>query len=445
MFVEIAVEKFAAGLIGRPLAISPEAAATAFEFPKSPDLRAASTLTSAGDARRLYSVDGGVAAIQIHGETVSRPNWLTELFGLPSYHGISHALSAAVADRDVRGVLLDFDSPGGEFAGAAELAAQVRRASATKPIVAFVDSCATSAAYVIAAAATRVIVTMSATVGSIGVVYMHLDRSQAMKDRGLKPTILHAGAFKADGNSMQPLGAEARKRIQSSINEAHNLIVESVGRHRPNLGAAGARATEAGLFLGERAVAAGLADAIGTTEAARTYLLSCPSSSTAALASRAPVSAATAYENRPQSLKAEIASAYPSPPAPPSPPCGPAAASPNSTNIGETVMSQPEPLAALSFPPLPPGHFYSQQAMKRAATKLQRKANANALVARQLKGQTVEDSWTEALAKAGALPPENTGRNDAAAKPAASSASADRWGDIIANLDSVSAFRECYK
>ena len=176
------------------------------------------------------------------------------------------ALSPAGADPSVKGIMLNIDSPGGDLAGAVETASAVRSLAARKPVVAFVDSLAASAAYVVAAAASRIIATPSATLGSIGVVMLHLDRSQALAKRGLNPTVLTAGAFKGDGHSMAPLPPEARKRIEGHLAAAHDLILASVGAHRSALGAAGARKTEPGVFMGQKAVAAGLADQVGDRE-----------------------------------------------------------------------------------------------------------------------------------------------------------------------------------
>jgi signal peptide peptidase SppA len=211
-----------------------------------------------------YSVDAdGIATISVHGELVNRGSQMDALSGLTSYSSLRSALTAAKADPRVRGIALDIDSPGGEAAGAMEAAAFVRSIDKSKPVIAYVDSLAASAAYAIASGAREIIATPSATLGSIGVVFMHLDRSQAMKDRGVKPTLLHAGAYKVDGNSMAPLPDDARARIQSQIDEVYSLFTETVGKHRAKLGAEGARATEAGVFLGQRAVDAGLADRIG--------------------------------------------------------------------------------------------------------------------------------------------------------------------------------------
>ena len=135
------------------------------------------------DDEEPYVVNNGIATISVRGELVNRGSWLSAQSGLTSYEALQSALRAAAADVSVRGILLDIDSPGGEAAGAMETADVVREVSKTKPVKAFVNSLAASAAYAIAAGASEIIVTPSATVGSIGVVWLHLDRSAAYSGR----------------------------------------------------------------------------------------------------------------------------------------------------------------------------------------------------------------------------------------------------------------------
>lgn len=268
--------RLAARVFNAPLLATPEAASTvadylaarlAGESPAGPDAFMTIGLPAAPQDDAPYALDSdGVATIAVHGELVNRGSWMDAKSGLTSYKGLASALNAAAADSRVRGIVLDIDSPGGEAAGALETAALVRAISANKKVVAYVDSVAASAAYAIASGADEIVAPVSARLGSIGVVYMHLDRSQAMKERGVKPTLLHAGAYKVDGNSMQPLPDDARARIQGQIDEVYGLFLDTVGRHRPKLGAEGARRTEAGVFIGQRAVEAGLADRIGGLE-----------------------------------------------------------------------------------------------------------------------------------------------------------------------------------
>jgi signal peptide peptidase SppA len=254
--------RFTARITNAPLYATPSGAFALYEW--HIEAFAPAVDPSGRGAAAPYTVaNGGVAILPVRGELVNRSSLDDAAWGLTSYEGLRSALRMAERDHRVRSLVLDIDSPGGELAGATETAAIVSDVATTKPVVAYINSLAGSAAYAIAAAASEIIATPSATLGSIGVVWLHLDRSKMLSDAGFKPTLLHAGAFKTDGNSLEILGPNARARIQALLDGAYELLLTSIGKHRPALGAAGARATEAGLFMGQAAVGAGLADRVG--------------------------------------------------------------------------------------------------------------------------------------------------------------------------------------
>ncbi len=219
------------------------------------------------DGRPMYRAENGVAVIPVLGELVNRGAWIGAYSGLTSYEGLDAQLRAAAADPSVRGILLDMNSPGGEASGAIETGALVRAISADKPVVALVNAMAASAGYAIASGAKTIVTTPSGLAGSIGVVMLHIDRSAAMAKAGLKPTLIHAGAYKVDGSAMAPLEDAARARIQASIDGVHDLFVGAVAKHR-GLDPAAVRATEGGVLMGQGAVDAGLADRLGSFDTA---------------------------------------------------------------------------------------------------------------------------------------------------------------------------------
>lgn len=65
---------------------------------------------------------------------------------------MARRLDTALADSIVGAVLFQFDSPGGEVAGAYELAAHIYAARGVKPMSAVVSDVTTSGAYLQAAA-----------------------------------------------------------------------------------------------------------------------------------------------------------------------------------------------------------------------------------------------------------------------------------------------------
>lgn len=208
-----------------------------------------------------YAAVDGIAVIEIAGTLVHRGAWIGQSSGLTSYEGIAAQLQAALADPGVRGIALDIDSFGGEVAGAFDLADRIRAARAQKPVHAFVAEHALSAGYVLASQADRIILPRTGGVGSIGVVALHTDVSGALDQKGIAVTLIHAGSHKIDANPYQPLPEAIHDQMQRQLEVVRFLFAETVAAGRGDrLTHAAALATEAAVFRGADAIAAGLAD-----------------------------------------------------------------------------------------------------------------------------------------------------------------------------------------
>ncbi|MCQ0986409.1 S49 family peptidase [Jiella marina] len=209
----------------------------------------------------------GVGIVSITGSLVNRGAWVGASSGLQSYEGIKFQLQQAGADPKVSSVILDIQSPGGEAIGAFETAQAVRDLAATKRTVAVVNGMAASAAYAIASGASEIVTTETGVSGSIGVILVHADYSAYLAKEGVKPTMIFAGAHKADGNPFEALGPEVREDLQGEVNALYEAFLSTVAKGRgPRLSAEAARGTEARVFIGQAAVAAGVADRVGTFE-----------------------------------------------------------------------------------------------------------------------------------------------------------------------------------
>jgi signal peptide peptidase SppA len=246
--------------------LSGEAMSLAIPEAAMPARRKAAPNRFDAEPRDRYRFADGVALIGVSGTLVNRGAWVGAYSGLSSYEGLAASLRAARDDADVAMILLDLDSPGGQAIGAFEAAELVRAVAQVKQVVAHVNGMAASAAYAIASAATRIVATPSAIVGSIGVVMMHLDRSQQLAKAGVKPTLIHAGARKVDGNPFEPLPDDVRARFQAEIDDLYAMFVATVAKGRP-MSEDAIRETEAQTFSGQKALDIGLADSLADIEA----------------------------------------------------------------------------------------------------------------------------------------------------------------------------------
>lgn len=208
-------------------------------------------------------VQNGVAILPIVGSLVNRGAWIGTNSGLVSYEGVAAQLREAAADPEVSAILMDIDSPGGEATGMFGIACLVQEVNKTKPVVAMVNDVAASAAYGIASGAREIIVSPTSMVGSVGVVLTHLDRSAEMEQKGVKATLIHAGAHKVDGNSLGPLPESVRSDLQAEVMKFYDQFVGVVAAGRAGrMSEAQIRATEARVYLGADAVEMGLADRV---------------------------------------------------------------------------------------------------------------------------------------------------------------------------------------
>jgi protease-4 len=116
---------------------------------------------------------------------------VTTLLSELMYRQINHALEA----RDIKGVVLVINSPGGSASAGHDIYFQVRKLREEKPVVASVDIGAFSAAYQIAVAANEIYAKPASFVGNVGVV-MGQPSPETLSEQ-----FITTGPFKSTGAS----------------------------------------------------------------------------------------------------------------------------------------------------------------------------------------------------------------------------------------------------
>jgi len=238
-------------------------------FGAKPLLIEATKLDAAYGVRRPYRLQDGVAVIDIAGLLANEPSLFDAiLFGATAYGDILAEVEQAIADPEVRAVLLRVNSPGGDSENAFETAAALREFARQKTIWAVADNSMFSAAYLLATAAERIYVPeFTGGVGSIGIYAEHLDWSEYNRKVGVKVTYIAEGEGKTDGNPNEPLSETARAALEAEVRRLYGLFVSAVAQRR-GLSEQAIRELGAALKYGPDAVAAGLADRTGTFRAA---------------------------------------------------------------------------------------------------------------------------------------------------------------------------------
>lgn len=169
--------------------------------------------------RRPLAIDQatGIASIHIMGPLGKNLSKMEQSCGATGFEQIRADYAKAIAGG-ARGLLLDFDSPGGTITGTPELAALI--ASKPVPTVAYTEDIMASAAYYLAAGADMIVASPSASVGSIGVYIPWMDTSAAYEAKGYKPDpiVNTGGDLKAIGFGGKLTEAQ-RAHLQAEVDQ----------------------------------------------------------------------------------------------------------------------------------------------------------------------------------------------------------------------------------
>jgi ClpP class serine protease len=255
----------------RPAAMDDDEGQSVAEIKRSALMQRLATIVEAdhvdvGDGMGEYgrTIDG-VAVISIVGAMTNRYDWFSALCGFCSYDVIKAVYTAAINDPAVKAVLFEIDSPGGEAAGMLDCADLIRAGASVKPTWCSANALAASAGFGLAAGATRLTLPRIGTVGSVGVVGIHVDQSGFDKEMGLKYTPIYSGAQKIDGWGHASLDKGALERIQARFDESRRKFAQSIADHR-GMSLDAVLDTEAGVFDDDAAVQIGFADAVQSFE-----------------------------------------------------------------------------------------------------------------------------------------------------------------------------------
>lgn len=183
-----------------------------------------------GYAEKPFAFGNGVAVIPVHGSLINR---FTRSWGyVTGYNFIQNQLRAALDDDDVKAIIFDCNSPGGEVNGLFETADEIFLSRGEKPLVAMVDTASYSACYAIASACDRIILTPSGGVGSIGAMCMHVSYEKMLEEAGIKVTPIYSGTHKVDGTPYKDLPESVRAEIQVAVDASRATFVSLVARNR---------------------------------------------------------------------------------------------------------------------------------------------------------------------------------------------------------------------
>lgn len=214
-----------------------------------------------GEEEVIFSVVDGVALLDVKGTLVHKHGYLKPYSGMTGYDGIINRAAMMLAEPDVKGIMMDCHTPGGEVASCFDTADRLQQLAtqAGKPLWSLCYDMTASAGMALASAASRRLITQTGIAGSVGVVMAHASYQEQLEQEGIKVTLIHSGAHKVEGNPYEDLPPDVLERFQADTDALRNQFAELVAR---NLGTTleAVLATEAACYRGQEAIDAGFAD-----------------------------------------------------------------------------------------------------------------------------------------------------------------------------------------
>lgn len=252
-------------IVAQPWAITSEGLAVICAIAAREEVRAQDVEAIGREPGRPLSagsqvqIRDGVAVIPVTGPLVRYGNVFSRISGATSLESLSTDIGEALRDPQVRALVLNVDSPGGQVNGTGELARLVRAARAEKPIHTLFSGLGASGAYWIGTAASKVWAVETAIVGSIGTV-MGVD-PESREDAFLFVS------SQSPKKRIDPATREGAANVQALVDSLAAVFVAQVAE---NLGITAEKVLsdfgQGGVMVGEEAHAAGMVHGITTLE-----------------------------------------------------------------------------------------------------------------------------------------------------------------------------------
>lgn len=220
------------------------------------DLEAASRTGFETTPDERVQIFGNIAVINIKGSIFRYSNIFTDFYNLATVDKLMEDIAYVKRLENISGAVFNVDSGGGHANGISEAAGIMK--TMPIPTKTYIGGTGASAAYWLGSTADEVIINKTGIAGSIGAMLEVIDDTELMEKWGIKKTV-----YKSEVSPNK----NSDKELQTLVNRLGEEFVIDVAKNRnvsfehvlENYG-------EGGLFVGQDAVNAGLADKVGTFE-----------------------------------------------------------------------------------------------------------------------------------------------------------------------------------
>jgi protease-4 len=142
------------------------------------------------------------------------------------------ALKQAADDPDVKAVVIEIDSPGGEITASDVLNDALRNFDADKPVIVYFNSIGASGAYYMACGGDWIMCNDTTFTGSIGVIISTLNYRDLFGKIGLESVVFKSGKFKDMLNGAREMSPEEKEYVQGLVMQSYDRFLGLVAASR---------------------------------------------------------------------------------------------------------------------------------------------------------------------------------------------------------------------
>ena len=142
------------------------------------------------------------------------------------------ALKQAADDPDVKAVVIETDSPGGEITASDVLYDALKNFDSDKPVIVYFNAIGASGAYYMACGADWIMCNDTTFTGSIGVIISTLNYRDLFGKIGLESVVFKSGKFKDMLNGAREMTPEEKDYVQSLVMQSYSRFLGIVASSR---------------------------------------------------------------------------------------------------------------------------------------------------------------------------------------------------------------------
>jgi protease-4 len=135
-------------------------------------------------------------------------------------------------DTNIKGVLLDINSPGGAVSPSIEIAYAIKELNQLKPVYSYASGTIASGSYYAAIWSEKIFANPGSMVGSIGVIMQGANFEELMEKIGVGTQTVKVGNYKEVGTATRKWTSIEEKELQKVIDDTYDMFITDVSSAR---------------------------------------------------------------------------------------------------------------------------------------------------------------------------------------------------------------------